>query len=270
MIKTFYILLVLLFLTSCISNTGDKKLLDEEPITPLKSKLKFHEVTIRDFDSLKKSCLEYDFLSMKRGDYDLRINNDFDFSLLTDSIIQNTKSVIVDYDTVPIEFNKFKELERLKIGGIRKTILKGIILPKLIHLETWGTLLETEAKLLNQLIYLEASKSNIIIDDEKIGLNNLKSLRLHHSTFKGLDFTSLKSISNLFIGAYRRDSLDLRRICLDSFPCLTDLNIYDDYGTVEGVPKGIENVEWKSFYVYNKDLNPIEKAIVDSLNKINF
>ena len=172
-----------------------------------------------------------------------------------------------DFDTIPAEFKRFKNVEKLRIVGINKTNIFGLhYFPKLKELILEEMRLEISDKdtWLKNLEKLTTNKTKLIGIKSFKKFNKLKEIKMSFSGFDNFpnDFSSLKLLKYISFGGHTFGQLNLNEINFKEHPKLEYFEVECWFDKVIGVPTGLnKNICTKINY------EGITKQIKSKLNE---
>jgi hypothetical protein len=153
-----------------------------------------------------------------------------------------------NFDTIPIQFGQFSNVESLSMGYLwPKTYLPDIY-PKLerIELEMVDLTIAPNARFKQNLKEIEAGKSTIYGIKSFRELPNLEIINIGFSRFDPFpnDLRTLKKLKKLHLGAYN-DSLNINDLGLSELQSLKSVIIVSWIKGFSGFPKDIMKIDSK-------------------------
>ena len=268
----FYTLSIITIIISCSNHNNNEKNATNKTSTKNEIKQAIEESIIIN-DTTSKVLKNLNSCNCKFVNPKTKHNADLMFSdgeFIIDTLLKwdNKKALeinslmLYDFDTIPLEFNKFKNVETLIIGKIDwDTVTITDVFPKLKRLELKGKFLNLAGNpsWLKRIEIIHAKKSKII------GLNsfkqtpNLVKLKMEFSGFDKFpsDLNSLKCLKYFKTEAHQHGTIDLTKINLDNMPCLKFVQFHSWRDNLLGIPQGIDSIE--SVKIYHTNLTIEEK-----------
>lgn len=169
---------------------------------------------------------------------------------------------LVDFDTIPVDFKIFENVDRVYLLGYGKNVQGLDIFPALRVLQAEGVYFQFDrnSKWLEDIEVIEVNKSEFLGIKSFKQLPNLREIRLSFSGFDSFpsDFESLKCLTYFQTGAHTTGEIDLTKLDLSSMKCLSYVEFHSWRENIKGVPKGIDHIE--TVNISHPNLTKVEKS----------